>query len=131
MSVFPRLYRMVVANKSYSPDEGFARTNEFVFTTSRKGSPRTVRRTLARRGIAYFQNSVYRKFGRWVRPSQIRLGFENEEQAEKVDRAIKVYIRSLRHCGRETMVTKWAREIPYARRSRRAKARKGKRPKAG
>jgi hypothetical protein len=136
LSVFPRLYRprlyrMLVAAKGYDAEEGFAREQEFYFMASLRGSPRTVRRTLARRGIAYFQTTVYRKFRIWPRRSQIRISFENEEQAEAVDRAIKVYIRSLRYRGKQWMVTKLPpREIPYARKSRRAKTRKRKRAKA-
>jgi hypothetical protein len=131
VSVFPRLYRMVVANKSYDAKEGFAREYEFYFTTSRRGSPHTVRRTLARRGIQDFQQAIYRWHRRWIPLHKIRVNFETEEEGEKVERAIKVYVRSVRYRGKQYKVTKLPpREIPYARKSRRAKARKRKRAKA-
>jgi uncharacterized protein with PIN domain len=125
----PLLYRMVVANKSYDAEEGFAREHEMYFTTSRRASPHTVRRTLARRGAQYFQQRIFRLHRQWIPMHRIRISFETEEQAEAVDRAIKVYGRTIRHCGKLHSATALPpREIPYAKRSRRAKTRKGKRP---
>jgi hypothetical protein len=126
----PLLYRMVVANKRYDAEEGFAREHEMYFTTSRRASPHTVRRTLARRGAQYFQQRIFRLHGQWIPLHRIRIGFETEEQAEAVDRAIKVYGRTIRHCGKLHSVTALPpREIPYARKSRGAKTGKGKRAK--
>lgn len=130
MSVFPRLYRMVVASKGYDANEGFAREHEFYFTASRRGSPHAVRRTLARRGIRYFQQAIYRRHHQWIPLHKIRLNFEQEEQAKAADRAIQVYIRSMRYRGKQTMATKLPpREIPYAKKSRGTKTRKRKRAK--
>jgi hypothetical protein len=130
LTVYPRIFRMTAFNKSYDAKEGFARTYEMTFTTSRKGSIKTVRDTLARRGTRYFQQAIYRWHHAWLPSHKIRFGFLEEEQAEAVDRAIKVYIRSTRYRGKQYMATKLPpREISYARKSRRAKTRKGKRGK--
>lgn len=130
MSVFPHLYRMIIESRRYDVKEGFARTDEMYLTTSRKGSPRSVRRALARRGIQYFQQSIYRRHHQWIPLHKIRVNFEAEEQAEAVDRAIKVYVRSLRYRGKQHSATALPpRVIPYAKKSRRTKTRKGKRAK--
>jgi hypothetical protein len=128
LSVFPAyVYRMTVFSRRYDAREGFARTHEFYFVTRRRGSRRTVRRTLARKGIPYFQQAVYRWHRQWIPAHKIRVSFETEEQTEAVDRKIRIYPTNARYCGKQYAVTRLPpREIAYARRSRRTKTRKGK-----
>jgi hypothetical protein len=130
LSVFPHLFRMNIASRWYDAKEAFARTYEMEFTTSRKGSPHSVRRTLARRGIPYFQQEIYRRHRVWIPLRQIRVSYEREELAEANDRAIEVLARSMRYRGKQWAATKLPRKvIPYAKKRRRAKTRKGKRAK--
>jgi hypothetical protein len=130
LSVFPRLFKMTVFSRWYDEKDAFARRHEFHFRASRRGSIRTVRETLARRGIRYFQHAIYRWHHQWIPEHKIRFNFETEEQAVAVDRAIKVYIRSMRYRGKQWMATKLPpRVIPYGKRNRRTKTRKGKRAK--
>jgi hypothetical protein len=131
LSVFPHLFRMTTYYKGYDANDAFAREHEFHFTTSRRGSPSTIRRTLARRGVRYFQHSIYRRYHRWIPLHKIRVSFETEEQAKAVDRAIQVYIREIRYHGKQYMASKLPpTEIPYAKKSRRSRTGKRKRAKA-
>jgi transposase-like protein len=127
----PRLYRMVVASKWYDAEDEFEREHEFYFVTRRKGSIRTVRDTLKRRGIRYFQQAIYRWHHQWIPEHKIRFNYVTEEQAEAVDRAIRIYRRSVRFRGKEYLATRLpATEISYAKKNRRAKARRRKSPTA-
>jgi hypothetical protein len=133
MSVFAHLYRMTIASAWYDRFAEFQREYEQHCEASLRGSPRRVRRTLARRGVGQFQRDVYRTHGVWIPLRRIRVSFEREEETDAVDRFIKVYRRSMRYRGKHWSATQLpAKVIPYAKKRRgakRAKARKRKRPK--
>jgi hypothetical protein len=130
MSIFARLYRMTVAAGWYDPRAGFKREYEMHFKVARRGSPRRVRRELARRAISDFQRQVYRLDGTWVPLRKIRAQYEREEAAAAEQRFIEVYTRVMRRRGKHWSATALPpRVIPYARKSRGAKTRKGKRAK--
>jgi hypothetical protein len=121
---------MTVSSKWYDDKEGFARTYELHYTTSRRASPSTVRRTLAHRGIPDFQQTIYRKYHVRIPPGRIRVSFEREELAEAEKRIIAVLGRTVRYHGKQYMATALPpRVIPYGKKNRRAKTRKGKRVK--
>jgi len=125
-----RLYRMHIATVWYDQRAEFQREYESHFEASRLGSPRRIRRALARRGIAQFQRDIYRTHRVWLPLRKLRVSFEREEQAAAVDRFIKVYTRSMRYRGKNWSATALPpKVITYAKKGRRAKTRKRKRAK--
>jgi hypothetical protein len=125
MKKLAHLYRMTIAYRTYDEDEGFQRAFERHFKASRRGSPKTVRRTLARRGIPFLQREIYRLHHFWIPLSRIRVNFEKEEVAAAGQNAIEALGRSMRYRGRQWSATPLPpKMIPYAKRKRRGAKRK-------
>lgn len=132
MSVYARLYRMTVAAAWYDRRAGYKREYEMHFKVARRGSPRRVRRALARRAISDFQREVYRRQGTWVPLRKIRAQSEREEAAAADQRIIEVYTRSMRYRGKHWSATQLpTRTISYTKKRRRKrKVAKRKRAKS-
>ena len=94
-------YRMTVASKWYDEPSRCAREYEMHFKVARRGKIRTVRRHLAKRGIPYFQQVIYRRFRRWISKRQIRARFEREEMEERGEPVIVIETRSMQYRGRD------------------------------
>jgi hypothetical protein len=125
-----RLYHMTIATAWYDRRVEFQREYEQHFESSRRGSPRRIRRALARRCIPIIQRDIYRTHHVWIPLRRIRVNFEREEQAAAVERFIKVYTRSMRYRGKQWKATALPpKVITYAKKNRRAKTRKRKRAK--
>jgi len=95
------LYRMTVASKWYDEPSRCAREYEMHFKAARTGKVRTIRRHLAKRGIPYFQRTIYRRFKRWIPKRQIRARFEREEVDQRSTPTLTVETRSMQYRGRD------------------------------
>jgi hypothetical protein len=117
---------MTMATRKYDEDAGFQREFEIHLKVARRGSPRTVRRTLARLGIPYFQRRIGRLYPHIrIPPSGIKVSFEREEVAAAGQRAIEALGRQMRYHGRQWSATPLPPEmIPYTVKKRRAAKRK-------
>jgi hypothetical protein len=117
MSIFR--FRCTAAVSRYDREAQFQREDEAHFDVSRAGSPRRVRRALARRAAAYLQRDVYRRRRVWIPLRQIRVSFEREELAAAAEKIIKVYTRSMRYRGKQWSATALpTRVIPYSKKRR-------------
>ena len=116
MSGIHRL-RMTIASMWYDSREEYQREYELHFLAARRGKLKTTRRALARRGLQYFQQQIYRKYGIWVPKRRIRVSFEREERASRTDRRIVVNARTMRFRGKHHSATALpSRVISYVRR---------------
>jgi hypothetical protein len=90
-------YRMTASTLGYylpaHREEGY----EMHFKTSRRGIIEDVRSTLESEGVAYFQKEIYNKFGRRIPKTRIRIGFEREEPATRVQNSIVVESRYMEY----------------------------------
>jgi hypothetical protein len=128
MSVFARLYRMTIATSWYDRHAEYQREYEMHFKSPRRGSIRSNRRALARRGIPYFQREIYRRHHVWIPLRRIRVNFENEQIADETaaagQRAVEVLIRNMRYKGKHWSATALpTRTISYTKKRRRRVAR--------
>jgi hypothetical protein len=123
-----RIYRMTIASAWYDNRAEVQREFEMHFKVARRGQIRTVRRTLARRGIPYFQQSIYRKFGRWIPRRRIRGRNEGEEPGLLVERDIFITGRSMTYRGRDRRATRLpVRVLSYAKRKQKRRSPQRKR----
>jgi hypothetical protein len=114
-----RTYHMTVSTVWYDKASAGAREYELHFTVGRRGKIRTVRRTLAKRGAPYFQRLIHRRTKRWIPLRRIRVRFEREETATRIDSRIRVDGRSMLYRGkrwRAYPLGSW--EMNYARKRR-------------
>jgi hypothetical protein len=123
-----RMYRMTIASAWYDQRAEVQREFEMHFKTARAGKIRNVRRALARRGIPYFQQAIYRKHHRWIRKDRIRVSYEPEEPAVSSERNIVVTGRGMQYRGRNWKPSALPnRVITYAKKNRKRKSSRGKR----
>ncbi len=115
-----RTYRMTVSSAWYDKTERGAKEYELHLRVSRKGKIRTVRRTLARRGINYFQGYFYRRLKKWIRKRKIKVRFQREEPAPSVERQIAVEGRSILFRGKRfRAIPLPTRPLSYSKKRRR------------
>ncbi len=112
-----RHYKMTVAGRGYD-EEGKRQLNpELHFEVSRRGKIRSVRRQLAKRGVEYYQQRVYRELEVWIPKRHIRIGFEREERALKAEKLIQIEGLALTFRGkRSTAVQLPSRVLRFAKR---------------
>ena len=116
------IYRMTVASKWYDKPSRCAREYELHFKVARPGGIRNVRRHLAKRGIPYFQRTIYRRFRKWIPKRQIRGKFEREDLADRRESVIAIEMRSMQYRGREWKPSRFpARVLTYAKKRRKRK----------
>jgi hypothetical protein len=90
--------------------------HEMHFKVARRGSVRANRRTLARRGLPYFQRKIYRKYHIWIPKRKLKVRFEREQRAARVQRDVSVDARTMRYRGRHWSATSLpSRMISYAK----------------
>ena len=117
------LYRMTVASKWYDEPSRCEREQEMHFKIARPGKIRTVRRHLAKRGIPYFQQVIYRRFRRWIPKRQIRAKFEREEVDQRSTPTMTVETRSMQYRGRDWKALAFpSRVLSYAKKRRKRKS---------
>ena len=116
------LYRMTVASKWYDEPSRCAREYEMHFKAARRGKVRTIRRHLAKRGVPYFQQAIYRRFRRWIPKRQIRARFEREEVEERSQSIIAIDTRTMQYRGRDWKAFPFpSRVLSYAKARRKRK----------
>jgi len=114
-----RKYRMTVATSWYDATDRGAKSYELHYSVARRGKIRTVRRTLSKRGLQYFQTSMYRRLRKWTPRGKIKVSFERELPAVRSERRIQIEGRSMLYRGKRW----WAyplphRDLSYARKKR-------------
>lgn len=109
-------YRMTASTVRYSLPDHMAEGYEMHFKTARQGRIEDVRRALKSEGSSYFQKEIYNKFGR-IPKKRIRIGFEREEPATRVQNNIVVESRYMKYRGGKweskpvsTKVSKYAKK---------------------
>ena len=113
------IYRMTISSSWYDEEEQKAKEYELHFQIARYGDIRTVRTHLAKRGLPYFQQMVYRKYKRWIKKNRIKTRFEGEEPALKSQSIISIEARRMEYRGK-----RWnayplpSRKLSYAKRRR-------------
>ncbi len=111
------MYRMTIASTWYDEGARHSREYELHFKVPLQGRPENIRRRLARRGVPYFQQQTYRKYGKWVPRRKIRVSFEREEKARRAERRISVNVRTMRYRGKHHRATALpSRVISYGKR---------------
>jgi hypothetical protein len=90
-------YRMTTSALGYYLPDHMEEGYEMHFMTARRGKIEDVRRTLESEGVAYFQEEIYNKSGRRIPKKRIRIGFEREEPATRVQNNIVVESRYMEY----------------------------------
>ena len=112
-----RTYRMTIASVWYDKGQPTAHEYEMHFKSDRRADITKVREELRRRGIEYFQRSVYRQTGRWIPKHKIKARFESETPTVKAGRRIGIESRRMEYRGREWKAHELpSRVIGYAKR---------------
>jgi hypothetical protein len=115
-----RWYRLTVAAAWYDRRASLKREYEGHYKVARCGSPRRVRRELARRAMLDFQRNLYRRQGVWIPLHRIRAQPEREELAAAEEKIVTVYTRSMRYRGKHWGATELPnRTISYTKKRRR------------
>jgi hypothetical protein len=118
-----RTYRMTIASTWYDKTNRVQREYEAHFTVARRGKMRTMRRRLGKRGAPYFQRLVYRQFRKWIPKSRLRISFEREEPATRVQRQIGIELRGMQYRGRKWQATPFpSKVLRYAKRRSKRKS---------
>lgn len=92
-----RTYRMTTSTVGYYQAAQMGEGYDMHFKIVRRGKVSEVRKTLASIGVAYFQDTIQKKFGQQIPKSKIRVGFEREEPAARVRKSIEVQARRLEY----------------------------------
>ena len=125
-----RLYKMTICSAYtwYDKAEEGARSFDLHFTVARRGKTRTVRRTLAKRGIPYAQQLIYRKMKKWIPRRGLKVKFEREQPALRGESKIRIIGQSMIFRGRRwsaKTIGEW--KLSYTKKKRPSKRRKTKR----
>jgi len=119
-----RTYRMTAATRWYDELAGKARWFEAHFKVARYGSIHTVRRKLAERGVPFFQRIIQRSHGIWIPKHHIRVSFEREEPATKIESKMQIEMRRMEFRGKQREASRIPSKVfGYAKRRRRRKRR--------
>lgn len=90
-------YQMTVSTVWYNCFVGRGEGFEMYFETARRGKIADVRKELESEGTAYFQKAFYDRFGRRIPRRKLRVGFEHEEPATRVQNNILVQATSIKY----------------------------------
>lgn len=116
----PRLYRMTIATRWYDQQAQRARSYEAHFKVARYGNISTVRKRLAQKGVMSFQQVIRHRYGVNIAKSKMKVSFEREEPAVKIDRDVQVEYRGMEFRGRHySAFSAPSRILHYVRRRRR------------
>jgi hypothetical protein len=115
-----RLYRMTIATHWYDQPAKRARSFEGHFKVARYGNITTVRKKLADKGVPFFQRVIKQRYGVSIPGRKMRVSFEREEPAQKIDREVQVEFRGMEFRGKHySAVSAPSRILRYVRRRRR------------
>src|SRR2546426_191677 len=118
-----RAYRMTISSTWYDGAAERVREFEMHFKVTRRGSIITVRRQMSRRGVPYFQQTIYRQHRRWIPKRKIRVSFEREEPALQPGRTITIDVRGMEGRGRRWKAFPMpSRTLSYTKRRRKPSA---------
>jgi len=107
---------MTVAGRGYDNEGKRQLKPELHFTVARRGDIRSVRRQLAKRGVDYYQQRIYRELGLWIPKNHIRVGFEREEPAKKIEKTIRIEGLTFAFTGKRTTAVRMAsRALSFAK----------------
>jgi hypothetical protein len=119
---------MTIASAWYDKQAGVQREFEMHFKIARRGTIRNVRRALARRGIPFFQQVIYRGFRRWIPKARVRVSFEREEPASRMEANMTISTRGMQYRGKKWKATPLpSRVLPFVKKKRKSRAAMGKR----
>jgi len=111
--------KMTIASGFYDSRAEFAREFEMHFKTARRGSVRSVRRRLASRGIPIIQREIYRRHHVWIPKRKLKVRFEREQAAARVQPNITIETRSMRFRGKHWTATSLpTKVVSYSKRRR-------------
>lgn len=128
MTKIVRTYGMTIASAWYDQGAEVQREFEMHFKIARPGKIRSVTRTLRRRGVPYFQQTIYRKFGKWIPRWKLRARFVLIEPATQTQRDIVITTRGMQYRGRHWKAMPIpVRALSYAKKTRKPKSAKRKR----
>jgi len=118
-------FLMTIACMSYDDHAGFAREFEMHFSAARRGSVRSIRGRLARRGIPIIQREIYRRHHVWIPKRKLKVRFERETSAKRVQPDITIETRSMRFRGKHWTATALpSKVVSYSKRRRRVAKKK-------
>ena len=95
-----RVYRMTIASVWYDEDAECVKEYEMHYKVAQSGAIRDTREYLAKRCVPHFQQTIYRKFKRWIPKAKIRVNFEREQPALKTEAAISIDVRRMEGTGK-------------------------------
>jgi hypothetical protein len=111
---------MTIATVWYDQKVRHAREQEMHFRVARRGKISNVRRHLANRGVPYFQRTIYRLYKKWIPRRKIKVRFEREEPATRVEPTITIEARRMEYRGKRWKAYRLpSRTLRYAMKRRR------------
>ena len=117
-----RMFRTTISSTWYDEETRQVHEFEIHMKVARRGIIRNVRRYLARRGVPYFQQTIYRSYRRWIPKGKIRVAFEREEPARKIERMIRIETRRMEGVGKRWKAYPLpSRVLSYAKKRRKPK----------
>jgi hypothetical protein len=102
-----RRFTWTVAHPWYDPMGGCKREVETHYTVAVSGSIRDNRRKLGLRSAKHHQLMLFKKFGIFVPLGKLRVRYERETRASKVDREIPVKTRGMEFRGKKWNATQY------------------------
>ena len=114
-----RLYKMVLSTGWYDEDNKRPVTHESYYQVARKGKIKTVKKSLTKRGLKHFQQSVYRFTKHWPRKHRVRVSFERIMPVTKSDKHIQIQTLSMEKKNGQWSATRLpSRILTYIKRRR-------------
>lgn len=95
-----RRYDFTIAAVWYDPRAGCKRETETHYSVAMSGRIRDNRRKFGRRGARYHQFLLFLRYGKFVPLRSLRVHFEREKPARKIDKKILVDARSMEYRGK-------------------------------
>lgn len=115
---------MTISSTWYNKTSKRAEEWELHFKVARRGTIRSNRRNLAKRGVRIFQQRVYNLVKRWMPKRKVKVSFEREEilPEGRSESVIQVEARSINYVGKRWSATQLpSRVLSYAKKPRRKK----------
>jgi hypothetical protein len=115
---------MTIATRWYDQRAQRARSYEAHFKAARHGNIGTVRKKLANKGVPFFQRQIKQRYGVTIPKGKMRISFEREEPATKIEREAHVEFRVMEFRGRQHSAAPSPSKILRYVRRRRKRARR-------
>jgi hypothetical protein len=121
-----RAYRMTIASVWYDEDAECVKEYEMHYKAAQGGAIRETRVYLAKRCVPHFQQTIYRKFKRWIPKGKIRVNFEREQPTLNAQEVISIESRRMEGTGKRQRWTAYplpSKVLTYEKRTRKFKHR--------